>query len=372
MPATHEEAGLGRALAPLFVAALLFFALVGLMAAPVHASDDSNSGQLAQAPTVTPQQLNSALGALAQGTNDSQVQSLLAQFQSELNGKNFTGAASTLVQLQGLSTDTQSGMSPSLSALLQSLAVGNNGASINANTLASLLSQAPGSQPGASSQSAQRLSVDMQSLANLMQYANATMASALLQESSLLSQSAFTGSNGGPAGVAPITLPGLSGFSKISVPSIGSPSLSVGTPSAALPAIPISAFALPLIAIAAVAALFFFRRRFVGLIGTQFLPGMTLLKGGGDESGPVPTDPRGRIEYYFGRAVSLMARRGVSKSDSETHREFSSKCDARPERAHVGTISSLYEKAKFSGQEVGPPDASVAASSFLAMEKEGR
>jgi len=337
---------------------------------PAHAADDSNSGQLNQVPPVTPQQLNSALSSLAQGGNDSQVQSLLAQFQSELKGSNYTGAASTLLQLQGLAANPQTGTSPSLSALLQSLAIGNNGASINANTLASLLNQAQ-SQSGSSGQSAQRLSVDMQSLANLMQYVNATMASQLLQDSSLLSQSAFTGS-GGTAGVGQVALPGLSGLSGISMPSIGSPSLAVGTPSAALPNIPFAAFALPLLVAAAVVSLFFFRRRFVGLIGTQILPGMTLLTGRSDDSGPVPSDARARIEYYFARAVKLMARRGVPKLGSETHREFSSKCDARPERVQVGTISSLYEKAKFSGQEVGPPDASAAASSFLAMENEGR
>jgi len=86
----------------------------------------------------------------------------------------------------------------------------------------------------------------------------------------------------------------------------------------------------------------------------------------------VPTDPRKRIEFYFGKAVRLMARRGVTKSESETHREFSSKCEGTPEREQVGTISSLYEKAKFSGQEVGGSDAYLAASSYLAMEKEKR
>ena len=370
MPAMGHRAGLGRASATLIVAAILFFSAVSLMAVPAHAADDSNSGQLGQVPTVTPQQLNSALNSLSQGSNDSQVQSLLTQFQSELKGTNYTGAASTLVQLQGLSDNPQSGMSPSLRALLQSLAMGNNGASVNANTLASLLNQAK-SQSSASSQSAQRLSLDMQSLANLMQYANATMASQLLQDSSLLSQSAFAGS-GGTAGVGQVALPGLSGLSGISMPSIGSPSLAVGMPSAALPNIPFTAFAVPLIAGVAIVTLFFFRHRFVGLIGTQSLPGLTFLKGSRNESGPVPTDARARIEYYFGRAVSLMARRGVPKLESDTHREFSSKCDDRPERAHVGTISSLYEKAKFSGQEVGQPDASAAASSFLAMEHEGR
>ena len=353
------------------VATFMLLACVGAVAAPAHAADDSNAGQLTQVPTVTPQQLDSALSALAQGTNDTQLQQLISQFQSQLNSGDNSGAASTLVQLKGLSANQSSGASQSLSALLQSLSVGSNGASINANTLASLLSASSASQAGASNESAQKLSLDMQSLANLMQYANSTMASELLQNSSLLSQNAFAGSSGLTGGT-PISFPGVGGMPGLSMPSLGAPSLAVGAPSAGLPAIPFEAFAAPLLIVAAVAALYFSRGRVVRLIGTQSLPGMTLLRGGGGEDGAVPTDPRKRIEFYFGKAVRLMARRGVTKSESETHREFSSKCEGTPEREQVGTISSLYEKAKFSGQEVGGSDAYLAASSYLAMEKEKR
>jgi len=361
-----------RKLALSLVAALMLIACLGPLAVPAHAADDSNAGKLAQAPTVSAAQLNSTLGTLAQGTNDTQLQQLIAQFQSEMNSGNYSGAASTLVQLQGLSAGLKGGSSQSLSALLQSLSVGSNGASVNASTLASLLSQASASQAGASSQSKQTLSLDMQSIANLMQFANATMASELLQNSSLLSQSAFAGSGG--LASAPISLPGVSGFSGLSIPSVGAPSLSVGTPSGGLPAIPLTAFVVPILAVAAVAALFFSRGRVVRLIGTQSLPGMALLRGGSNEDGGVapPTDPRGKIEFYFGKAVRLMARRGVPKLESETHREFSAKCEGTPERPHVSMISSLYEKAKFSGQKVEGSDAYLAASSFLAMEKEER
>jgi len=354
-----------------FAAAFALLALVGAIAVPAHAADDSNAGQLTQVPTVTPQQLNSALSALAQGTNDTQLQQLIAQLESQIAGGNNTGAASTLAQLQGLSSDQKSGSSQSLNALLQSLSVGSNGASVNASTLASRLSSSSGTMAGASRESAQKLSVDMQSLANLMQYANSTMASELLQNSSLLSQSAFVGSSG-LAGGAPVSLPGVGSIPGLSIPSIGAPSLSVGAPSASLPAIPLAAFALPLLMVAAGAALYLSRGRVVRLMGAQSLPGVTLVRGGGEEEGAVPTDPRKRVEFYFGKAVRLMARRGVPKLESETHREFSSKCESAPEKGQVGTISSLYEKAKFSGQEVGGTDASLAASSYLAMEKQER
>lgn len=346
----------------------LLVLFVGAVAAPAHAADDSNAGQLTQVPTVTSQQLGSALSTLEQGNNDTQVQQLLSQFQSEMNSGDYSGAASTLVQLQGLSQNNPN-VSPALNALIQSLSVGPEGATVNANTLSSLLDSSSAS--GTSAKSQQQLSVDMQSLAGLMQYANSTLASQLLQKSDLLSQNAF-GSSGVTA-VPAIALPGASGFSGLSMPSIGTPSLSVGTPSGGVPAIPLAALAATLLAVVAVAALYFFRGRIVRLVGSQSLPGIPLLRASkAEEAGPVPADARARIEYYFGRAVSLMSRRGVPKLESETHREFSSKCERAPEGRQVGTISSLYEKAKFSGQEVGTADANLAASSFMAMEKQER
>jgi len=368
LPASNQDAGLvRRGLVSSLLAAFMLFACVGGLAVPAHAADDSNAGQLAQVPTVSPAQLGSTLGTLAQGTNDTQLQQLLSQFQSQLNGGNYSAASSTLGQLQNLSASQPGSVPPSLGALLNSLSVGSNGATVNSGTLAGLLSSGAGS----SSESAQQL----QSLASLMQYANSTLASELLQNSSLLSQSAFGGSGGVSVGGAPVALPGLSGLSHLSVPSVGTPSLSVGTPSGVIPGIPLTAFVIPLAVAAVVAALYFSRGRLVRLIGTQSLPGMPLLRGAREsatttEVGAIPADPRRKIEFYFGRAVRLMGRRGVPKLESETHREFSSKCEGTPERPHVSAISSLYEKAKFSGQEVGAPEADLAASEFFAMSKE--
>jgi hypothetical protein len=363
------EPGARRTVALSLAAALLLISCAGSLAVPAHAADDSNAGQLAQVPTVTPQQLGTALSTLEQGNNDSQIQQLLSQFQTEINSGDYSGAASTLVQLQGLSASSPD-VPPALNALIQSLSVGPGGATVNANTLSSLLSSSSASSTSAESQ--QDLSVDMQSLASLMQYANSTLASQLLQSSDFLSQSAFGGS-AASGGTPPIALPGASGFSGLSMPSIGTPSFSVGTPSGGVPTIPLAALAATLVALLAVAALYLTRGRIVRLVGSQSLPGIPVLRAKKvEEVGPVPADARGRIEYYFGRAVGLMSRRGVPKLDSETHREFSNKCVPAPEAQHVGTISSLYEKAKFSGQEVGSADANLAASSFTAMENQER
>jgi hypothetical protein len=372
LPPSNQDVGLARrGLVLSLLAAFVLVACAGALAVPAHAADDSNAGQLAQVPTVSPAQLGSTLGTLAQGNNDTQLQQLLSQFQSQLNAGNYSEASSTLGQLQNLSASQPASVSPSLGALLNSLSVGSNGASVNSGALASLLSSGAGS----SSESAQQLSGDMQSLAGLMQYANSTLASELLQNSSLLSQSPFGGSGGVSAGSAPVALPGLSGLSHISVPSVGTPSLSVGTPSGDIPAIPLTSFVIPLALVTLVVALYFSRGRVVRLIGSQSLPGMPLLRAkeeSAKEVGGVPAEPRRRIEFYFGRAVRLMGLRGVPKLESETHREFSSKCEGTPERPHVSAISSLYEKAKFSGQEVGTPEADLAASEFFAMSKEER
>jgi len=357
--------------APAKTAFLVFALAVLMLSRPVMAADDSNAGELTQVPTVSAQQLNSALSTLSQGNTDPQLQQLISQFQAEMSSGNYSAAASTLVKLQGLSANPDSGSSQSLSALLQSLSVGSNGATVNASTLQSLLNAFAQSQAGATPQSKETLSLDMQSLADLMQYANSTMASELLQNSAVLGQSAFVGSSGGAAPSAPVSLPGVSGMPGIGIPSVGAPSLSVGTPSARVPAIPLADFLVPIFIALAVGVLFVFRGRVAGMVGTQSLPGMPLFRGG-KEAGPEPSDPRKRIEYYFGRAVRLMARRGVPKLECETHREFVAKCDDRPEKPQVSTISSLYEKAKFSGEDVAGTDAYLAATSYLAMENQGR
>jgi len=358
-----------RWLSPSLATVLILVACSGALAVPAHAADDSNAGQLSQAPTVAPAQLASTMGTLAQGTNDTQLQQLLSQFQSQLSSGNDSGAASTLGQLQNLSATQPGSVPPSLNALLKSLSVGNNGASVNSGLLSSLLSS------GSSNEPPNKLSTDMQSLAGLMQYVNSTLASELLQNSSLLSQSGFAGSNGVSLGGAPVALPSLSGSAGISLPSAGAPSLSVGAVSGRLPSIPLTTFVIPLVVAGVATVLFFSRGRVVRLIGSHKFPGITLLAGkdeGEQEVLASPSDPRKRIEFYFGKAVRLMGRRGVPKMESETHREFSANCEGTPERPHVRTITSLYEKAKFSGQEVRSPDADLAAAELSAMGKEER
>jgi len=346
---------------------LLLFAFASF---PAHGADDSNSGQLTQVPTVSAAQLNSALSTLAQGTNNTQLQQLLQQFQSEMSGGNYTEADSTLIKLQNLANSDPQGVPFSLNALLQSLSVGSQGPSVDSSTLASLLNSNPDYASG-SNQTPQELSIDMQSLASLMQYANSTLASQLLQDSNQLSKSAF---GGGASGSVPVSLPGMSGFSGLSIGPVGTPGISVGAPSGGLPSVPIADFLIPILIAGVVAALYLSRGRLGRVVGGQVLPGIGAIRRAKLEAAAeeVPSDPRKMIEFYWRRAVGLMTRRGVPKDKSETHREFAAKCETTPERPLVGAISSLYEKAVFSGQEVGAEDARLAASSFQAMESQGR
>ena len=257
----------------------MFIACVAAPAVPAHASDDSNGGQLVLAPTVSAQQLNTALTALEQGNNDTLLRQLLTGLQAYVGEGNYAAASSTLAQLQTVSAnDANRGrpVSPALGALINSLSVGSDGASVNSNALASALKS--DAAAGGSAASQQKLSVDEQILADLMQYANSTLASDLLQSSDLLSQKAFAGTNAS-AGIAPVALPGTSGFSGLSIPSLGVPSLSVGNASGGLPTIPLAALVVPLVVVGAIAALFVSRRRLVGLVGSRSLPGMKLLRG---------------------------------------------------------------------------------------------
>ncbi len=362
----------GASAGPRLAVSLLALALLfsGLLALPARAADDSNSGQLAQTPPVSAQDLNSALNSLAQGTNDTQLQQELSQLEAQMSSGNYSRAASTLISLQNLA-NTDSSTPDSLRALLQSLSIGGSGASINPNTLASILSQKP---YGSSNESPQKLSVDMQTLANLMKNVDPSFATSLLQNSTLLSQSAFGGA-GGLGGGGQVPLPGASSFGGLPIPSVGAPSLSVGGPGASLPAVSPGEFAVPLLVALAAVALYVSRNRVAALVGSQDLPGLSRLRTLRAEDASdfvIPSDPRRRIEFYFGRAVRLMGRRGVPKPDHETHREFTSRVDARPEEPQVKTISSLYEKAKFSGQEVGSPDADRAAAAYSQMGAEDR
>ena len=77
---------------------------------------------------------------------------------------------------------------------------------------------------------------------------------------------------------------------------------------------------------------------------------------------------RDLVVYYFRRTVAAMGKKGVTKLHFETHREFSTKCTPWPEAKPVGQVSSIYEKAMFSGREVTRTDVDEAKENTLTVE----
>jgi hypothetical protein len=336
--------------------------LLLLVAVPAHGADDTNSAPLTQGPTVSPQALASALSQLAQGSNDTQLQGLVNQLDTQLESGNYGSAASTLLELQGYSNNNS--VPDSLKDLLQSLSINGNGASIDTTLLSKLLGTNAGGAGNLANESPNKMSLDLSTLANLLQGVDPSFASQLLQQStSFAGVGAIAANSPGPI-VTPQAVPNLS----FAAPSLATPSLPVSGP-AAVPLVSPTALVLPVVVLLAVVALFLSRNALARLVGRQALPG-TPLASEGEEPMVIPGDPRRRIAYYFAKTVSVMGRRGVPKMRFETHREFYQKCDERAEKPYVGTISSLYEKAKFSGQEVTQAEADQAARAFSGVGEE--
>ena len=343
---------------------LLGFVLLSPVAT-VFAADDTNSGNLTPNPTLTPQQVASALNALGQGMNDSSIQKLLQQLNSQLSSGNNAGASSTILQLKADSNNPN--MSASMKALLQSISEGKNGLTVDPQLLSALLganSPTPNGVPSnLRNESPSRIPVDLNTLANLLQYVDPTLASSLLGAAGQPTQVAQ-----GQKGIPPIIPPGIN-LNKLGLPAISTPTFGSVGGGVSLPALNPADFAIPLLVAAAIIGVFLSRNRFVRLLGPQSVPAAGEIGELEPDLGLVPNTPKERIIAIFRKSVRLMRGRGVPKFRHETHREFSSKCSERAEGEHIGTISSLYEKAVFSGTEVTPSDATLAEREGESVEK---
>jgi hypothetical protein len=184
-----------------------------------------------------------------------------------------------------------------------------------------------------------------------------SLANQLFNQADQLSQTQTTGN-----------IPQQVGGATIPTPSIKTPAINIHPPSS-MPTLNAEDIALPWMIIAAIAVLYFGRKRFSGLLGRQRLPTYESDYDVSSFEGLDPNNPRHRIFAAFSRMVGVMHLRGVTKLSSETHREFSAKCDPRPEKEHVGTISSLYEIARFSKREVTESEALQAESEIGKIEK---
>ncbi len=337
---------------PALVACLLITLMLVTLTA--HAADDSNSRDLTVSPSLSPQAVSSTLNSLSQGLNDPKLSQELSQLNSQLSSGNNNAAASTLLQLKA---DSQSspGASDALKALLQSLSVGPNGASIDSGLLSTLLGLnniSPNGVPaGLRNESPNQVSVDLNTIANLLKGVDPNLAAKLINDATQLGL--------GSAGLS---------LGNLRPPAITAPSITSGP--GAFPILNPQELLLPALLIAAVVAVYFSRNRMLRVLGTQALPIEAEAEDDGLYPGLNPQDPRHRIIILFGRAVQIMRTKGVPKLRSETHREFSSKCEPRPEAQHVTRVSQLYERAKFSALVVDSHDAENAQTEVNMMEKE--
>lgn len=380
----------------LLLAAIL---LLSVISPHVYASDDSNPGNLtpitnSNGATPTTDQIIQMLNNLTQngnttpgsnGVNQTQLNQLTNQLESQLKSGNNVGAQQTLKQLQQLSQSPQgSDMSPLLRDLLESMSVNSNGLNLNTGLLQSLIGQ-----PGANGMPTGLLGMDpatadrqLASLASALNNMDPQTASNLLQYSvqiqnsigsGLLSGNGPGGLGGGSGNLGTPTIPNVSNIPNLLRQSggVGGPSLpSVGTLTPGVPSL--AGFGIPLLAIiiaavAAIAGFFLLKNRFHGL-GTRKIPGMIKRKPVKPDEGLNLNSPRDLIVYYFRRVVGAMRKRGVDKLDQDTHREFSDKVQPRPEAPPVKNISVLYEKAMFSGREVTMPDADNAKGYLTQVE----
>ena len=331
-----------------------------MTAIPVLAADDSNSMNFRTNGTISNQQISTALATLSQNSTDPAFAQSLNQFVSQLNNGNTAGAASTLVTLQSdANSDPQA--SAGLKALLQSLSVGQNGLSLDSNKLASQLGVggSPLRLPNTlANESPQQLTVDLNTLATLLQGVNPTLAAQMLNMLQL----------GG--GGANISLPGSANLGGLKVPGVSVPSLSLPTVGASSSFDPILLL-LPL-AFVIVAGIYVFRGRLLALFGRQATPSAAaVMEDEGLFHVTDSNDRRQSVYFSFSRAIQIMRTKGVPKKVSETHREFTAKTRGRPEGEAVRTVSEAYEKARFTRLEVDESDVTNARSAVNALETAG-
>ena len=113
--------------------------------------------------------------------------------------------------------------------------------------------------------------------------------------------------------------------------------------------------------------LFLFRNRFRRKLAGQTLPTgaaeLEVEEVGGDLA------PRTRVLRAFNRMLVAMHAKGTTRQRSETHREFSRRCDPLPDGPRVKSLSGYFETAKFSLAGVSDQDAASAEEAASAIER---
>ena len=263
----------------------------------------------------------------------------------------------------------------SLKDLIQSLTIGPNGLAPDPSLLKSLLGDPnqDGIPAGLTGMDPARAAADLLSLADLMKGIDPSEALSLAQESQQI-RDLLSGSLGGsPSGTGgiptlpPIQINGLNGGRFVTkLPNV-SPGLGAGFQLGKIDLISIAPIIIAVIGL----AILVMKRSTLARWSRRITPSSPKKTGKPEKSdkGLNLRNPRDLVIYYFRKTVAAMHKKGVPRLIFETHREFSDKCSTRPERRPVGQVSSLYEKAMFSGGEVTQTDVEEAKESSLRVEK---
>jgi len=143
------------------------------------------------------------------------------------------------------------------------------------------------------------------------------------------------------------------------IPTVSLQSINIINPSILIPFIILPLLILPL---------FLFRNR----VRTYFPKSRRSIFGELDRGflDKEPTNPKERVLYHFIRLIQIMKLRGITKQDSETHREYSLRFEGKKEDMEIKEISRIYETAKFTKTEIVSQDADKCAEIVDRIENQ--
>jgi hypothetical protein len=351
-----------------------------------HAADDSNSGDFSAGNPTTPlgggpsspsqpptnpnpgdQNLATGLKNLNQGINNTDVNKLV----QDLQNHNYTGAQSTIdklkQQLGNPNSPAVSELPTGLKDVIQSTSCTTAGCSVDWKNVSNMVqpdsTDENGVPQGLSDTSPESAASQLTTLSSMSANSDTNLSLLFGSDASQIlrllnpSQSDYSGPFQGIPPPPPITVPSIG-----SLPPVSGTAGALGVAPQALGGFP-NIFSgigspnglvlIPIVAIISgvVAVIVFRKKSVVGFLKKKTL-GLEVQGGPTPQANFDPEDPRHSIILSFRRAVGLMLGRGVPKMPFETHREFSTKCETRPEKPYVGRISSIYERAVFSGRIV--------------------
>src|SRR5215467_6543290 len=184
------------------------------------ASDDSNSGSLAQIPTIpsgshyipsrNATNTISAIDKLSQGSNDTTTNKLIQQLTRDVQTGNNTDAEKTIRDLQSyVKSSNSTGISPTLKDLIQSLTVQKDGVSVDPSALKSLLGDPnqDGVPSNLTNMNPTQVANDLSTLSNLLSGIDRSTASSLALDSQEIRQMLQAIDGPPPSGVVGIPPP---------------------------------------------------------------------------------------------------------------------------------------------------------------------